>query len=64
MLEKFKGKFWTDEKEMVEEIEKNSDYDVLDVSFSYLNIIDRTGDDGEEILQEIIRAGNTIALRI
>ena len=64
MLEKFKGKFWTDEKEMVEEIEKNSDYDVLDVSFSYLNVIDRTGDDGEEILLEIIRAGSTITLRI
>lgn len=62
MLEKLKGRFWTSEEEMIAEIEAKTDYDVLDIFEDKLNIIDRTGDDGEEIEVKFINAGKTIAL--
>ena len=48
---------------MIADIERETDYDVLGVYFGYLNLIDRTGDDGEEKEVELIRAGSTIAIK-
>lgn len=62
-LKKVKGRFWTRESEMVEEIERETDYDVLGVFYDYMNVIDRTGDDDIEEEIELVRAGNTIAIR-
>lgn len=63
MLNRLYGRFWTDEAEMVADIESETDYDVLGVFYDYANIIDRTGDDGEEIMLGLIRAGKTIAIK-
>lgn len=48
---------------MIRDIESETDFDVLGVFFDYANIIDRTGDDGEEIMLGLIRAGSTIAIK-
>lgn len=63
MLKKLYGRAWTNEEEMINDIESETDYDVLGVFFDYANIIDRTGDDGEEIEIGLIRAGTTIAIK-
>ncbi len=62
-MRKMRGKFWTREDEMIADIENETDYDVLGVFYGYMNVIDRTESDGEEIEIELIRAGNTIAIR-
>lgn len=62
MLDKLKDKFWTRESEMIDDIEKDTDYDVLGVFDDYINLINRTGDDGEEIELSLIRAGSTITI--
>lgn len=56
-----KGKFWTNEEEMVEEIEKNN-YDVLYINDEYMTVIDIRESDGVEEEYRLIRAGNTIAI--
>ena len=63
MLNRLYGRFWTDEAEMVSDIENETDFDVLGVFFDHANIIDRTGDEGEEIMLGLIRAGTTIAIK-
>ena len=63
MLDKLQGRFWTDEAEMIRDIESETDFDVLGVFYDHANIIDRTGDDGEEIMLGLIRAGQTITIK-
>ena len=63
MLERLYGRFWTDEEEMIHDIESETDFDVLGVFYDYANIIDRTGDDGEEVELGLIRAGSTITIK-
>lgn len=48
---------------MIRDIETETDFDVLGVFYGHANVIDRTGDDGEEIELKLIRAGSTIAIK-
>lgn len=63
MLENLKGRLWTREEELIADVGTETDYDVLGVFWDYMNVIDRTEDDGEEIEVKLVRAGSTIAIR-
>ena len=55
--------FWTSEDEMIEEIEEETDYDVLNVTEFEMDVIDRTLSDDEVKTYVLVRANNTIAIR-
>lgn len=63
LLRKMRGRFWTREEEMIDDIETETDFDVLDISYSYITVIDTTLDDDETYDIEIIRANTTITIR-
>lgn len=58
----FEGKFWTKEEEMIRDLE-NEAYEVLEVFYEDLIVIDTKENDGEEIAIELIRAGDTITMK-
>lgn len=58
----FEGKFWTKEEEMIRDLE-NEAYEVLEVFYEDLIVIDAKENDGEEIAIELIRAGDTITMK-
>lgn len=63
LLRKMRGRFWTREEEMIEDIENETDFDVLGISYSYITVIDTTLSDDETYDIEIIRANTTITIR-
>lgn len=63
-IEKLKGQFWTDENEMITEIEALG-YDVIYVDYDYIVVVDIDGRyDNKETKINIVRAGRTIAINI
>ena len=65
-MERLQGKFWTSEKEMIEELE-DLGFDVLDITYEYIEIMDvdeRMEDEPETLTIPLIRVRNTIALDI
>lgn len=66
IMKNLKGKFWTNENDMIEEFEKFG-YDVLDLTYEYIEVMDvdeRVEDEPETLRIALIRAKNTIALYI
>lgn len=65
-MEKLKGKFWTSEKEMMDEFFELG-YDVLDITYEYVEVMDvdeRMEDEPETLTIPLIRVRSTIALDI
>lgn len=55
------GKFWTEEAELVDDLEK-AGFEVEDIGYDYLDVVDP---DNEDITlhYELVRARNTIAVK-
>ena len=65
-MERLNGKFWTSEKEMMDEFFELG-YDVLDITYEYIEVMDvdeRMEDEPETLTIPLIRVRNTIALDI
>ena len=65
-MERLNGKFWTSEKEMMDEFFELG-YDVLDITYEYIEVMDvdeRMEDEPETLKLELIRARNTITINI
>ena len=57
------NKFWTSEKEMIDDIETNYSYDVVDIDYEYIELTPQDGWEDETITFKLIRANNTIAIQ-
>ena len=55
------GKFWTEEAELVDELE-TAGYEVQDIGYDYLDVTDPDNED-ITLKYELVRAGRTIAVR-
>ena len=55
------GKFWTEEAELVDEVE-TAGYEVQDIGYDYLDVTDPDNED-ITLKYELVRAGRTIAVR-
>lgn len=65
-MERLNGKFWTSEKEMMDEFFELG-YDVLDITYEYIEVMDvdeRMEDEPETLTIPLIRVRQTIALDI
>lgn len=63
-MENLKNKFWTNEDEMIEEIEELG-YEVLDITYEnifLMDIDDRMSEFPTEICLKLLRANNTITI--
>lgn len=55
------GKFWTEEAEMVDELE-TAGYEVQDIGYDYLDVTDLDNED-ITLKYKLVRAGRTIAIQ-
>lgn len=63
-MENLKNRFWTNESEMIEEIEELG-YDVIDIDYEniyIMNIDDRVKEFPKEIKLKLLRANKTITI--
>lgn len=60
---KLENKFWLSEAEMVEDLEKNYGYDVIDVEYDFIELMLQDSEEEETIKFELIRAGKTITIK-
>ena len=60
MLDKLKGRFWAREEELVADVEAETGYEVAEIVYDYMILVDN---EEEEIEVELVRAGSTITMK-